>query len=131
MDDVLRFDGSLPHDETIDIWLADRLDGLRPIAQQWFVRMRGCGDDVRELMHDGNATVCVGDAAFAYVGVYSKHVNVGLFNGAALPDPAGLLEGRGKRGRHVKLRPGEDVDEAALGALIDAAYADIKARLAS
>lgn len=130
MDDVLRFDGGLPHDETIDIWLADRPDDLRPLAQRWFVRMRECGDDVLELMHDGNATVCVGDAAFAYVGVYTKHVNVGFFNGAALPDPAGLLEGTGKRGRHVKLRPGQDVDAAALAALIDDAYADIKARLA-
>jgi hypothetical protein len=43
--------------------------------------------------------------------------------------PAGLLEGSGKRMRHVKLRPGAEVDEDALAALIEAAYNDAKARL--
>jgi hypothetical protein len=47
-----------------------------------------------------------------------------------LADPAGLLEGSGKRMRHVKLRPGKKLDEAALGNLIAAAYADIRRRLA-
>ena len=76
-------------------------------------------------------TACVGDAAFAYTAVHSAHVNVGFYRGADLPDPAGLLDGSGKRMRHVKLRPGEEVDEDALGALIEAAYADMKARLES
>jgi len=49
-------------------------------------------------------------------------VNVGYFVADELPDPAGLLEGTGRFMRHVKLRPGHPVDEAALGALVDAAY---------
>jgi hypothetical protein len=91
--------------------------------------MRACGDDVRELMHDGCPTACVGDAAFGYVNAFKDHVNVGLFFGALLNDPAGLLEGTGKRGRHVKLRPGREVDATALAALIATAYVDIRARL--
>jgi hypothetical protein len=91
--------------------------------------MRRCGDDVRELMHDGCPTACVDEAAFAYVGAYTAHVNVGFYFGALLDDPAGLLEGTGKRMRHVKLRPGQDVDEEALGKLIVAAYVDIRTRL--
>jgi hypothetical protein len=91
--------------------------------------MRECGDDVVELLHDYHPTVCVGDAAFGYVNVFRDHVNVGFFHGAVLPDPAGLLEGTGKRMRHVKVRPDADVDAAALNALIAASYADIKARL--
>jgi hypothetical protein len=90
--------------------------------------MRGCGSDVRELMHDGCPTACVGDAGFGYVNVFRAHANVGFFNGAWLQDPAGLLEGSGKRMRHVKLRPGQALDAAALGALIDAAYADMRQR---
>jgi hypothetical protein len=43
--------------------------------------------------------------------------------------PAGLLEGSGKRVRHVKLRPGSEVDEQALAALIEVAYEDVKARV--
>jgi hypothetical protein len=90
--------------------------------------MRQRGGDVRELMHDGCPTACVGDAAFGYVNAYRDHVNVGFFFGALLTDPAGLLEGTGKRGRHVKLWPGRDVDAAALAQLVDAAYADIRRR---
>ena len=62
--------------------------------------------------------------------VHATHVNVGFYRGAELPDPAGLLQGGGKRMRHVKLAAGEEVDEDALEALIDAAYHDMKARLA-
>jgi len=80
-------------------------------------------------MHDGCPTACVGDAAFGYVNAFTSHVNVGFFFGALLNDPGGLLEGTGKRGRHVKLRPGQAVDAAALAGLIETAYADIKARL--
>jgi hypothetical protein len=54
---------------------------------------------------------------------------VGFFQGASLPDVAGLLEGSGKRMRHVKLRPDRETDFRALGALIHAAYQNIKARL--
>jgi hypothetical protein len=40
-------------------------------------------------------------ASFDYVNVFKAHVNVGFFQGTALPDPAKLLEGTGKRIRHV------------------------------
>jgi len=129
MDDILRFPSAVNHASAIDAWLRTRRDGLRPLAATWFGRMRRCGDDVRELMHDGCPTACVGDAAFGYVAAFTNHVNVGFFFGALLEDPAHLLEGTGKRGRHVKLRPGRDVDPAALGRLVDLAYSDIHARL--
>ena len=115
----------------MDIWLDTRKPALREIARDWFLRMRACGDDVLELIHDGCPVVCVEDAPFAYVNVFTSHVNVGFFVGAALDDPAGLLEGTGKRMRHVKLRPGAGPDSDALSGLIDAAYADIKRRLAA
>jgi hypothetical protein len=93
--------------------------------------MRQCGRDVRELLHDGCPVACVGDAAFGYVNSFKRHVNVGFFHGAQLEDPARLLEGSGKRMRHVKLQPGRERNAAALGDLIDAAYTNIKARLAA
>ena len=129
MDDILRFPTAIKHDPAIDAWLGAQRDDLRPLAETWFLHMRERGADVRELMHDGCPTACVGDAAFAYVNAFRDHVNVGFFFGALLNDPARLLEGTGKRGRHVKLRSGRDVDPAALARLIDVAYADIRARL--
>ena len=104
-------------------------DELGEIAQRWFEVMRRCGDDVRELLHDGHPTACVDDAAFAYANAFRAHVNVGFFRGAELADPDGLLEGTGKFMRHVKLRPGQQVDEEALRNLIRAAYVDMKQRV--
>jgi hypothetical protein len=54
---------------------------------------------------------------------------VRFFRGAALPDPARLLQGTGKLMRHVKLRPGTAINATALGRLIDMAYWEIKARV--
>ena len=125
MDAFLRFNGATRRDSAIDIWL-NQPDELHTIGREWFARMRQCGDDVRELMHDGHPTVCIEDAAFAYVNIFTAHVNVGFFHGATLHDPSGLLEGDGRFMRHVKLRPGSQVDTAALASLIVSAYRDIK-----
>jgi hypothetical protein len=95
----------------------------------WFDAMRECGDDVREVLHDGHPTACIGDAAFAYVDAFKAHVNTGFFRGAELADPEGLLEGAGKFMRHVKLRPERDVDAMSLMKLIETAYTDMKARV--
>jgi len=130
MSALLRFSGAVKRDPKVQAWLDGRPEALRAMARPWFERMRECGDDVRELMHDGCPTVCVGDAGFGYVNTFRAHVNVGFFRGSALPDPLGLLEGTGKLGRHVKLRPGVPPDAAALEALITEAYRDIKACLA-
>ncbi|MBS0335194.1 MAG: DUF1801 domain-containing protein [Proteobacteria bacterium] len=102
---------------------------MRQLARPWFEAMRGCGDDVRELLQDGWPTACVEDAAFAYVAAFAAHLNIGFYQGSALPDPAGLLEGSGKRMRHVKVRWGKPADEAAIRALIAAAYRDMRLRL--
>ena len=125
---VLRFPDATERDPGIDAWLGRQPTEFRPLARTWFEKMRACGDDVRELMHDGAQTACVHDAAFGYVDVFRTHMNVGLFNGAVLDDPAGLLEGNGKFMRHVKVKPGSEPDASALSALIVAAYRDMKAR---
>jgi hypothetical protein len=91
--------------------------------------MCACGDDVRELLHDGHPTACVDDAAFGYVNVFKAHANVGFFRGAEIADPHGMLDGNGKFMRHVKLRPEHGVDSAALKQLIETAYSDMKRRL--
>jgi hypothetical protein len=88
--------------------------------------MRNCGDEVREILHDGCPVACLGDAAFGYVNVFTSLVSVGFFHGAVLPDPARLLHGAAKFMRHVKLRPGTATDAASLSRLIETAYSDNK-----
>jgi hypothetical protein len=123
----MRFPTAVRRDPAVDAWLGSRKGELGAVARPWFERMRQCGDDVRELLHDGHPTACVGDAAFGYVNAFTSHVNVGFFLGAQLADPARLLEGSGKNMRHVKLRPGSEVDGEALAALVRAAYERVKA----
>jgi hypothetical protein len=127
--ELLRFNGAVERDPAIDAWMKSHPGELGDIARRWFEVMRRCGDEVRELLHDGCPVACLGDAPFAYVNVFTSHVNVGFFQGAALPDPGRLLEGSGKCMRHVKLRPGTPTSPAPLETLIHAAYSDIKARL--
>ncbi len=109
--------------------MKQRSEELGAIATYWFKVMRDCGDDVRELLHDGHPTACIGDAAFAYVDAFKAHVNVGFFCGAELPDPNGLLEGTGKFMRHVKLRPRGKIQTEVLFSLINTAYTDLKEHL--
>ncbi len=127
--DILRFNGASGRDPAVQAWLAGRNGELGDIARHWFAVMRGCGDEVLELFHDGCPVVCLGDAPFAYVNVFRAHANVGFFHGYALHDPQRLLQGTGRFMRHVKLQPGTATDSEALRALIVAAYEDIKFRV--
>jgi hypothetical protein len=127
--EILRFNGAVERDSRIDGWMKEHAGELGDIAQRWFEVMRKCGDEVRELLHDGCPTACMGDAPFGYVNVFTSHVNVGFFQGASLPDPARLLQGNGKFMRHVKLKPGANINIEALNELIEAAYSDIKVRV--
>ena len=118
-------------DPAVDAWLDEQQGELGALARLWFAQMRQCGADVRELMHDGCPVACVGEAAFGYVNVFTAHMNVGFFRGALLDDPAGLLEGSGKRMRHVKLHAGAEHDHAAIAHLIEDAYAEMRARISA
>jgi hypothetical protein len=126
---LLRFNGAVERDPAIDLWMKEHKGELGLVANKWFDVMRKCGDEVRELLHDGCPVACLGDAPFGYVNVFTSHVNVGFFHGAALPDPARLLQGNGKYMRHVKLTPESTTNAAALCTLIHAAYSDIKERV--
>jgi hypothetical protein len=127
--ELLRFNGVQERDPAIDAWMDEHGGELGDLAREWFEVMRKCGDEVREVLHDGCPVACLGDAPFGYVNVFSSHVNVGFFQGATLPDPARLLQGTGQSMRHVKLRPGTAIDAVSLSRLIEAAYSDIKARI--
>ena len=130
MTELFRLDNTVRRDPKIEAWFDDFADPHRLSVRGWFERMRGCGADVREIFHDGCPVACVADAPFGYVNAFKAYASVGFFHGAQLLDPAGVLEGSGKHMRHVKLRPGSDVNLTVLDALILLAYHDIKRRLA-
>ncbi|NBB15303.1 DUF1801 domain-containing protein [Caulobacter sp. SLTY] len=127
---LFRFPAAARRDPDVEAWFGcGDNEPLRRLVLPWFEALRAADPDARELIHDGRPTACAGDAAFAYVDAFSGHAAIGFFQGAGLPDPAGLLEGAGKQMRHVKLRWGEAVNEAALRTLILAAGRDMRSRL--
>ncbi len=128
MGELFLLSGAVKRHPEVEAWFSGITDPLRLMVRPWFERMRACGADVRELLHDGGPVACVGDAPFGYVNAFRTHANVGFFYGAALADPSGLLEGAGKNMRHVKLRPSQELDENALAELIANAYRDIRRR---
>jgi hypothetical protein len=125
----MRFSGAQRHSLDVEEWLWGGTGELYSLARIWFTQLRKCGPDVNELLHDGCPVACVGDAAFAYVNVFKSHMNVGFFLGATVKDPTYLLGGTGKRMRHVKVRPGMDLDNDALKSLIREAYLDMQSML--
>lgn len=126
---LFRLPGALRRDPAVDAWLEGNSGELGNLVRDWFEVFRQRGQDIREVLHDGHPTACVGDAAFGYVNAFTSHVNVGFFHGSELPDPDRLLVGSGKFMRHVKLRPGMPVDRMALARLIENACADVRKRL--
>jgi hypothetical protein len=127
--ELLRLNGTVEHEPAIDAWFEAHAGELGAIARHWFEVMRRCGDEVREILHDGCPVACLGDVPFAYVNVFTAHMNVGFFQGAGLKDPDGLLQGTGKFMRHVKVRAGREAHDDVLRKLIVAAYSDMKARV--
>jgi hypothetical protein len=111
------------------------IDGLlelsSPAVRSVFL---AAADAVRDVMPDANEQVDLPDRVLAFgfgppggtrlrgmaVGLipHTAHVNVQLADGADLADPAGLIEGTGKRIRHVKCRSVDDVTRPALRSIL-------------
>lgn len=127
--DLFILNGAGRYLREVEEWLSGEPAQLYSIAREWFKEVRACGDDVTELLHDGCPTACVEDAAFCYVNVYKHYVSIGFFAGAFLDDPKQMLQGSGKRMRHVKIIPDNDFDKSALKQLIANAYAELNSRL--
>ena len=107
------------------------LERHTPAVREVFHALRSL---VREVMPDAVEQLDLPDRVLAFgfgppggvrlrglaVGLipHAAHVNVQLADGAQLPDAAGIVEGTGKRIRHVKCRTLEDVARPALRTLL-------------
>ena len=129
MSRIFTLNGATTSSPQVEEWLWSDPPELFTLARHWFSHFRACGPDITEVLHDGCPVACIGDAALGYVNVFSQHVNVGFYQGAELPDPEHLLQGKGRFMRHVKVVPGKPVNADALEQLIVAAAEDLRTRL--
>jgi len=58
---------------------------------------------------------------FCHVVTYADHVNLGFNRGAQLPDPSGVLVGKGKSIRHITLRDQSELEQPFLRRYLQAA----------
>ncbi len=109
----------------LDALLADHSPSTRATAE----RLR---ELIAEVVPDAQESVDLPDHLLASgwsgrmrdlilaVAPHTAHVNLQLADGAQLADPQGIVEGTGKRIRHVKCRSVADADRPAVRALVEA-----------
>src|SRR6266567_629124 len=78
-----------------------------------------------ENIYDAYSAVAIGygtserlSDGVCHIAVYSKHVNLGFNDGAALDDPKGILQGSGKQIRHITIKTPQDLERPELRAYI-------------
>jgi hypothetical protein len=122
---------------TFDDLLAMTAEPLRTVATRLRAIIREVDPHTVEVVRLGDRAASYGvgpqkmKQGYAYILPHQKWVNLGFYQGANLPDPAGLLEGTGKLLRHVKVRTADEADQPALRALIATAVAERRATLGS
>jgi hypothetical protein len=125
----------LASDAMIDADFEKLLDGHAPDVAAAAVALRGAVKSAMPVADeqidfaDGLLAIGRGRAMrdFLFAIVPHQHwVNLQLADGAALPNPDGLIEGTGKRIRHVKVRSVEAAASASLRAVIDAQLAHVR-----
>ena len=100
--------GEIPPKKTVDSWMSEVSLELRSIAEALRQLVLRADPALTEAIKWGNPVyekvgkVCLLVAGRAYV-------SLGFFNGASLTDPEGLIEGTGKKMRHIKVRNLEDI----------------------
>jgi hypothetical protein len=113
----------------VDRLLADHSVELQAIERALRSTIRAAFPDAVERVDFGNRLIAFGRSMkmrgllFAII-AHQEHVNLQLADGAVLPDPTGIVEGTGKRIRHVKIRSVEGASAAPVIALIEAQLAE-------
>lgn len=103
---------------------------MRPIARRLREIIIDVDPNTVEVVRLGDRAATYGlgpkkmSEGYAYVMPHKNWVNLGFYQGAVLVDPAGILEGSGKKLRHVKVRSVEDAGRPELRALIEEALVE-------
>lgn len=112
-------------DEAIDDLFPTTPEAVRAILVQVRHLVRHALPEATEIFYHGALGYIPTPSGFEmilYVAPQNGYVNLGFFFGAGVTDPLGLLEGSGKRMRHVKLRTVLAAQNPALIAMVHEAW---------
>jgi hypothetical protein len=104
--------------ESFDSYLKDQGPKNQTIIRALRKFVKRVEPGLTEAVKWGNGCWLNGKRPVAYVYSDDGFVQFGFFNGAALKDPKGLLEGKGQYVRHTKVRSASAIDEKAFAALL-------------
>ena len=108
-------------EETVDELFPITPADVRAILTEIRRMVRATLPDATEIIYHGALAYQPDVSRFdpiVYVAPQNGYVNLGFYYGVGVPDPAGLLEGTGKRMRHTKVRSIQAAQNAALVPLV-------------
>jgi hypothetical protein len=100
--------GKTSKDATVSDWLAALDEEKRAAAEAIRRAVREAAPGLTEEIKWGRPVFSLG-TNLAYLAAAKHHLTFGFFDGAALDDPEGLLEGSGKQMRGIKVRAASEV----------------------
>lgn len=113
-------------DEEVREFLSEQPEAIRQIAESLRTVVLEEVPGVVETRHGGWRIIGYSrdgtmKTSICAIAPHRRHVNLQFFDGVSLPDPEGLLEGTGRRARHVKIRRVEECLSEGVRGLIRAA----------
>ena len=109
---------------TFEELLATMVPVMQPIAQELRKVVIEVDPHTVEVVRLGDSAASYGlgpkkmSESYVYISGHQNWVNLGFYKGADLADPAGLLEGSGKKLRHIKIHSVEEAQKTAVRQLI-------------
>ena len=95
--------------KNVDSWMSELDPSLRQIAETLRNIVLSAEPELRESVKWSNPIYEKNGKVF-YIAATDRYATLGFFNGVALTDPGGKIEGTGAKMRHVKVRSLEDID---------------------
>jgi hypothetical protein len=123
----VRYAGAVRHDRAIDAFVGSRDGAIAETLARLVSIARDAAPDHDEIAYRGAPSFCIEGEPYCYLVPFSRHVTLGFCHGAVLPDPDGLLEGRGRYQRHVKVEAAGGMPAAAIARLIAASARRVRA----
>lgn len=107
-------------DPAVESYIASATPEVRSILDELLALVRTTLPEAQETIKWGRP-VFSADHDICYVAKARTHASLGFYRGADLDDSRGLLEGSGRKLRHVKVGVGAAVPRNALRDLLNAA----------
>jgi hypothetical protein len=99
-DKVNRFMDDL---QSISLGKLEMIESIRKI-------FLGANKELTEDIKYGGLVFNLSNTLIGGIFPYKEHISIEFSNGAEFPDPSGLLEGKGKKRRHLKIVEKQDID---------------------